>query len=813
LPDTNLMTISELSDSFESNNLIPESNNNNSYLIQGMPIVAIVTNYSGLSPFAEGNVQFSAYVDNYGIATINITDYYLNQLDPGVYQINIYAPSRTLTKEAYRFITLEVRPENFLKFGEPTMRLDLLNWYDSGWGGAYFGADYAFYEDIYPRLTGYLATPHNTTSQWALSDYVEVDFFAKTRDIDTTEWSSWIELGSEDIYISSLVYDGLYYFELPLGQDGEMLMGKEVQLNISANAFYNQTGMEETYREQKLYILNLSLVSSTIRNDSKIFQYYTDSDIGTQLIGDNTAGDEYGIERYFEYTTDVDIYGIDSDDILLNLRGFDSLEIVNVTGMKDYNVTVLKETDDYTIIDNSIDLKPQTTLDNYSDIIISYALTIDKNSVLEWTFSKADGFVHNTTIFNPITLNHDNDNYLGVYYSKFNETYNPNGSGVQKLDKSFTGITENEVIIFNHNISGSLSGISIDQGQVELTFTGGDNYIWVEYGITTYKLDRGYQRIEYNMSDSVRKLSKLHDTHMIYDYGTTSDVNLLTIPDDPEDPMEAGDSKILIPILEDNKTSLTFNQLALLYDTVLNGSFYLDDTVLAAGINNLKPILATFTFITEDGESYFDFVNIEPASGKNRYDFEISLQPIYATKGYSALDIEIDFLSHGDNPEIIRYVLFDYFELTADDRILQTIDKPMLKKDGSLDTTKIINTPHWVQIFTDNLLDAYGVYDDAWLTLAVEGFSDYGELVKLYRDGNDELQFLPVAENEFSFQSLAITDRRLVDSLGLHINVYDLELPEYIEGEVNLYGGKGKNPYGEVYVSDMELDMNWVDSD
>ncbi|KKN11602.1 hypothetical protein LCGC14_1024800, partial [marine sediment metagenome] len=277
--------------------------------------------------------------------------------------------------------------------------------------------------------------------------------------------------------------------------------------------------------------------------------------------------------------------------------------------------------------------------------------------------------------------------------------------------------------------------------------------------------------------------------------------------------MEAGDSKILIPILRDNKTSVTFNQLALLYDTVLNGSFYLDDTVLAPGLNNLKPILATFTIITEDGESYFDFVNIEPASGKNRFDFEISLQPIYATKGYTTLDIEIDFFSHGNNSEIIGYILFDYFELTADDRILQTIDKPMLKKDGSLDTLKIINTPHWVQIFTDNLQDTYGVYDDAWLTLAVEGFSDYGELVKLYRDSNDELRFAPVDEHEFSFQSLASTDRRLVDSMGLYINAYDLELPEYIEGEVNLYGGIGKHSYGEVYVSDMELDMTWGYSD
>ena len=135
-----------------------------------------------------------------------------------------------------------------MKFGEPTMTLDLLNWFDSGWGGAYFGNDYMFYEDIYPRLTGYLATLH---SDEGVGDYVDFSLFAKARDIGSTEnWDEfeWVALGDEDIYISSLVYDGLYYFEYPLGQDGDMFMGKEVMLNISANAFSNQTGMIEEGR-------------------------------------------------------------------------------------------------------------------------------------------------------------------------------------------------------------------------------------------------------------------------------------------------------------------------------------------------------------------------------------------------------------------------------------------------------------------------------------------------------------------------------------------------------------------------------------
>jgi len=130
-------------------------------LLKEMPIIVTITDYYGNNPFVEGDPELLAHVKEDGTATIEIDDYYLEQLLPGVYSVNIYAYPNTYTKGAYRFVTLECRPENWMKFGEPTMRLDLLNWYDSGWGGAYFGDDYLFYEDIYPRLTGYLATLHS----------------------------------------------------------------------------------------------------------------------------------------------------------------------------------------------------------------------------------------------------------------------------------------------------------------------------------------------------------------------------------------------------------------------------------------------------------------------------------------------------------------------------------------------------------------------------------------------------------------------------------------------------------------------------
>ncbi|KKN33509.1 hypothetical protein LCGC14_0803060 [marine sediment metagenome] len=817
MPDTELMTLSKLENSFEDNELIPEFGVNNSYLIERMPVIAMITDYKGNSPFNGEYKEFIQYVQN-GIVTFNISDYYMDQLIPGVYRVSFYNSPRMYTKDVYRFCTLEVRPENWLKFGEPTIRLDLLNWYDSGWGGVYFGSDYAFYEDIYPRLTGYLATDHN--EPYGLEDYVEIDIFAQTRDIGTTEWSDWIEIGGEDIFISSLVYDGLYYFEYPFGQDGEMFMGKEIILNITANAYYNQTGINKTGREQNLYIMNLTLTSSSIREDAEVFRKYLGTTGESIWIGDTSS---YGVERYFEYTDNVNTYGIDTDDVLLTLRGFQDIEIVEVRGLQDYdevflqlgtNYSVSGEPDDYNIT-------LYTTLDNYSDLIISYAISLNSEEVVQWTFSEAEGFEHTTIILNtdssPIILNHDNDNYLGTFYSKFNESNYIESDKTLLLDLAFSGISDDDFIIYNitdinnQEILDDLSNANIDTGRIKLTFnTRAAENINVIYGVATYKLDRGYQRIGMNMSDAVRKLSKFHNSHKIYNYSNNPEtpVNLLTIPDDPQDPLEAGESKILIPLLEDNKTTITFNQLALLYDTVLNGSFYLDDTVLALGTEELSPVLATFTFITEDGESYFDYVTIDPSTGKNKFDFEISLQPIYATKGYSTIDINIDFLNYGNKSYTLQYILFDKFEFTCDDRILQVISKPMETKQGMLDVSQIINTAHYAQIFTDRLTDAYGVYNNSWMTIAVEGFEGYGELVELYKE-DGELKFDYVENNEHYFQNLDSNDYRLTDSLGFHINAYDLELPRYIEGEINLYAGNGTYAYGEVYESDKEFDMNW----
>ncbi|KKK77754.1 hypothetical protein LCGC14_2850410, partial [marine sediment metagenome] len=396
---------------------------------------------------------------------------------------------------------------------------------------------------------------------------------------------------------------------------------------------YNKTGMIADSRQQNLYILNLTLVDSTIRDDSPTRLSHIDLDSGTVWIGE-TNGKKYGVERYFEYTDDVDTYGIDSDDVLLNMRGYidDSITIVNVTGQWQYNEVSLEETINYTIFDYySIILEPGTTLDNYTDIIISYAIELDANKVLEYTFSETNGFEFSDVILNTYTtpIHLDRNNYLGRFYTKFNESYTLNANGQVDLNIGFTGISLADFEFYElSDMNGnpiSDTYTIIDNGdQIQLDFANTvSQNVYIQYGIQSYKLDRGYQRIGMNISNAVRKLSKRDNSHTLFNNSDSSYLNLLTIPDDPQDPIEAGNPKILIPILEENnKTSISFDYLALLYNSVLNGSFYLDDAVLSGDTQYLKPILATFTFITEDGESYFDYVEIDPTKG-NRFDFEI----------------------------------------------------------------------------------------------------------------------------------------------------------------------------------------------
>ena len=133
-------------------------------------------------------------MDKNGVATFaNISDYYLQQLDPGVYRVNIYAQESIYTKQSYRFCSLEVRSPNYCKFGEPTIELDLLNWYSAGWGGAAIGEEYYYYEDIYPRLSGYLATSHSVLG---VNDYVQFRVFAQARDIGSNDAGrEWFEIG------------------------------------------------------------------------------------------------------------------------------------------------------------------------------------------------------------------------------------------------------------------------------------------------------------------------------------------------------------------------------------------------------------------------------------------------------------------------------------------------------------------------------------------------------------------------------------------------------------------------------------------
>ncbi|MBA7705075.1 hypothetical protein ES703_113899 [subsurface metagenome] len=318
------------------------------------------------------------------------------------------------------------------------------------------------------------------------------------------------------------------------------------------------------------------------------------------------------------------------------------------------------------------------------------------------------------------------------------------------------------------------------------------------------------------MSDSVRKASLYEDhNNIIKDYSTGSaiDLSLMKVPADPENLLEVKNPKLLISLPEEAPIELSFEYLPLLYGSTLNGSFYLDDCMLSQVSDEAKPLLVSFTIITEDGEAYFDYMVINASEGDNSYDFNINLQPIYAVKGYTTIDIQISIMSFTNRTNSIQYIFLDKFQLLADDIILKTVDKPATDRRGKFDVELFLNSNHWIQIFTADLKDTYNVPDGSWMTIGVEGFDGFGELKQIIQDQETKELSFTNQGTEYSFKSLAEHDRRLVDSIGFHLDCYDIEEPLYLEGLISLYKGLGTHYDGSYEVENKQYAMDWQNED
>ncbi|GAH23508.1 unnamed protein product, partial [marine sediment metagenome] len=92
LPEAEIITIDRLASSYNDTVLITEEQSfeNTSEQLYGTPIVCTITDYYDNNPFL-GNPQFFTFINKEGYATINISDYFMNQLYPGVFRVNIYS--------------------------------------------------------------------------------------------------------------------------------------------------------------------------------------------------------------------------------------------------------------------------------------------------------------------------------------------------------------------------------------------------------------------------------------------------------------------------------------------------------------------------------------------------------------------------------------------------------------------------------------------------------------------------------------------------------------------------------------------------
>ncbi len=360
---------------------------------------------------------------------------------------------------------------------------------------------------------------------------------------------------------------------------------------------------------------------------------------------------------------------------------------------------------------------------------------------------------------------------------------------------------------------------NIIDGRIKLSSLPSSDEIMVEYGIATYKLDKGYQMAESNMSDSVRKLSPLHASNKILDYSTdpATEISLFNVPSDPEALDESNSPAILINVLPQNTTRVTINGLPLVYNPRVNGTFIIDGVERSKADDDTHTFLVTFTVETEatdyedeedtDGvDRYSDYLILNASESYSTYDFELDLSSVFNIAGYTSFNLIIDITPLTYSLNTSSYIILSNLDYLVDDRMISTAVKYPADRSGGLEEDMVISSPLYAQIFTDNLKDCYNVLDYSWMTIAAEGFDDYGTLVTLSKDEFNKIEFTERG-SQFNFQSIPEA-RRLVDSLGFHLNAYSITQPTYLDGFVNLYAGKEAWSDGSEYVSN-EFSMNW----
>ncbi|MHA2365074.1 MAG: hypothetical protein ACXAC7_14040, partial [Candidatus Hodarchaeales archaeon] len=573
-----------------------------------------------------------------GVVQIKGTTMYeiLPRLGPGLSTIKMQVMESDYYKASpIVSVPLEIRPPNWVRFGEKNLKIDLIDSYLNAWGSSFVGNDSMIFESNYPHLMGtiWIEPFFNATgAELSVQDYISVDLTASV--IGSEGEISEFPLRN-NIMLRPGNYDGLMRFDIGLGPEDAYLMNLDCNISLSFNIDYNILEIYENNRDVNIYLLDLRLEENPSSSNPKIIWSLYDESIsppGLSIelnelvpmkqvleIGDNVNNKAFGIEETFIYKEGKKNYSIDTSSDLFNLIGLYSIAGLAIIGKK--SGSVIDFVGDWTNLytDPSINSLQELSTINFtgdtpdvgSEFSVIYEFIFDfsnnpfgllslgpsnqvnKSQIL---FEFSNGFLGKT------------ENIVAPMYTRFIEMFDGSSSDYTLKYSVQNNNDINNIIIYNEEdlIKLGLTDKVISGDHLKIIFSNSPSIPFnVSYGIRSqYNLGYGFQKLNQRSSDSIRLIYNDSAIPAVID---ETNVILNTIK--TEDPS-------LYIGLEDTEieTILELYNVPLLYAPELNITFKLDSIILDQ-INKL----GTF------GELKFDIFFVSGTEFNSMYSDTISI--------------------------------------------------------------------------------------------------------------------------------------------------------------------------------------------
>jgi len=564
----------------------------------------------------------------------------LDKLGPGISTIAI----QIVESEYYRAspvvsIPLEIRPANWIRFGEKNTIIDLVDPFVSAWGSAYNNGEEMAFESNYPYLIGsiWVEPFYNATgAELSVQDYVDISLDCTIYNDDGT--TSTFPLVSS-IMLRPGNNDGVMTFKESLGPEGHFLMGMQCDLNLSFNIDFNKEVIFEDQRDVDIKLLDLRLEANPSTNapnttwsiydnqfeSSEITVETVENTINTEsgvvYLGGEMNGETYGQEIAFLFYNDTLEYGIEAESELLSLLALSDVVALKVVGIKDGSEYEFEQSIDWvTPYYPSIDLHNASIVefvgvnrpDEGTEFSITYKLKFNfgANYFGEITL----GFSNNCNESSielqlPARFLPDSDESRSPMFTRFGDQFV--GTGSQKtfaLSYGLSGVTQWDdkyFVIYNKQELISEFGAfaeGVSSGHPTINFTQApldQAKINVSYGVKSqYALSYGFQKFNESYSDSVRLM-----------YNDSTSPKIIDSLNNELSAYSLDDSSLYVSLDDSSEdTTLKLFNVPLLFSPEINITMKFDQIMLDVideFDNDFNNLTIEFKYVANDG--YYEF--------------------------------------------------------------------------------------------------------------------------------------------------------------------------------------------------------------